>query len=243
MTKSLEPISPAKSLAKLKMLFGPPPVWGSEDPKAYDAMMAETLAALKPRDFIGEMLVKNLTDAIWEAKRYLRLKTLGVERQYREQQELYEESEEETDGEQLDESTPDDEKTEGADEPADDGAQVDQAEEAKEPGAPTTQAERMLELEHVVDLTLPDCQEIIHGPVDELEYAAAFQSEIAYSERVDRLYGIAMARVEDALKQFDFYEQGLGSRARRVADDIIDGEFRETTEEPVTIQGPDPGAQ
>jgi hypothetical protein len=240
MTKSLQPISAANSVAKLRTLFKPP-VLSSEDPNAYDAIMLQTLAAIKPRDVIGEMLVKNLVDAFWEANRYLRFKTLAPERQYREQQEMYEEPEEETDGEQVDESTPD--ETEGADNPAEDAAQVGQAEEVKEPGAPTTQAERMVELEQVVDSTFPDCQEIIHGPVDELEYAAAFQSEIAYSERLDKFYGTALARIEDALKLLDLYEQGLGSRARRLADAIIDADFRETTEEPVTIQGPDDGAQ
>jgi hypothetical protein len=240
MTKSLKPISPAKSLAKLKLLFGPPPVLGSEDPKAYDAMMAEILAAIKPRDFIGEMLVKNLTDAIWEAKRYLRLKTLGIERQYREQQEMDEEPE---DVELSNESTSDGEQTETADQPAEAGEELEHADGTKEPGAPTTQFERMLDLEAVVDTVLPDCREIIAGPKEELKYAAAFHSNLTGHERVDRLYAIAMARIEDVLKQLDLYEQGLGSRLRRVADDIIDCEFRETTEDPVSVPGPDGDAQ
>jgi len=243
MTKSLQPISPAKSLAKLKTLFGPPPVLGSEDPKAYDAIMVQTLIAIEPRNFIGELLVKNLADAFWEAKRYLRFKNLVVERQYLERQEMDGEFEEEAEGEQLAESTPDGEKTEGVDKPAEDGEQIDQAEEIKEPGAPTTQFERMLDLEQVVDTVLTDCDEISAGPADELKYAAAFDANITHYERLDRLYAVAMARIEDVLKQLDLYEQGLGSRLRRVADDVIEGEFRETTEEPVSIQGPHGAAQ
>ena len=216
---------------------------GSEDPKAYDAMMVQILVAIEPRDFIAELLVKNLADAVWEAKRYLRFKNLVVERQYREQQEMDGEFEEEAEGEQLDESTPDGERTEGVDKPAEDGEQIDQAEEIKEPGAPTTQFERMLDLEQVVDMVPADFEEIIAGPADELKYAAAFDANITHYERLDRLYAVAMARIEDVLKQLDLYEQGLGSRLRRVADEIIDADFRETTEEPVSIQGPDGAAQ
>src|SRR5262245_49848990 len=239
MSKSLQPFSPADSLAKLKKLFGPPPVLGSEDPRAYDGMLAQFLADIKPRDFIAEMWVRYATDAFWEALRYQRHKNLSVERQYREQYEMNGEHEEEAEGEHL-ESTPDAAIAEPDDKPNEEGEQVDHTEEVKEPGAPTTQFERILDLDAVVDTVLPDCQAIIHGPVDELEYAAALESNIAYYERLDRQYAIAMARFEDALKQLDLYQQGLGSRLHQVAGDIIDGDF---TEEPVSIQGPDNGAQ
>src|SRR5262245_32488634 len=84
MSKSLQPFSSADSLAKLKKLFGPPPVLGSEDPRAYDGMLAQFLADIKPRDFIAEMWVRYATDAFWEALRYERHKKLSVEGQYRE---------------------------------------------------------------------------------------------------------------------------------------------------------------
>ena len=113
----------------------------------------------------------------------------------------------------------------------------------KQAGAPTTQFERMLELAAVVDSVVPDCDDIIAGPVDELEYAAALQSGIQYYERLDRLYGVAMARREDLLKQLDFYREGLGQHLRRVSDDIIEGEFSETKVEAPSITGPDAGAQ
>ena len=77
--------------AKLKELFGPPPVLSSEDPKAYDAMLARIIKSLKASDFIEQMLSKDLTDVTWELKRYSRHKALVIERQYREQQEMEEE--------------------------------------------------------------------------------------------------------------------------------------------------------
>jgi len=58
-----------------------------------------------------------------------------------------------------------------------------------------------------------------------------------------RLYGVAMARRQDVLKQLDFYRQGLGHHLRRVSDDIIDGEFSETRQEAPSITGPGDGGQ
>ena len=55
--------SPASNFAKLKKLFGPPPVLSSEDPKAYDTIMARFIECLKASDFIEQMFVKDLTDA------------------------------------------------------------------------------------------------------------------------------------------------------------------------------------
>jgi hypothetical protein len=241
MTKDLQKSSPATDFAKLKELFGPPPVLSSEDPKAYDAMLARIIESLKASDFIEQLLGKDLMDATWEMKRYSRHKALVIERQIHEQQEM-EETEEAEEAEQLEESAEESEQAKQADKPAVKGEQIEQ-EEVKQAGAPTTQFERMLELAAVVDSVVPDCDDIIAGPVDELENAAALQSGIQYYERLDRLYSVAMARREDVLKQLDLYRQGLGRHLRRVSDDIIEGEFSETREEAPSITGPDAGAQ
>ena len=135
------------------------------------------------------------------------------------------------------------EQAKQADKPAEEGEQKEQVEEVKQAGAPTTQFERMLELAAVVDSIVPDCDEIVAGPVDELEYAAALQSTIKYYKRLDRLYDGAMARRDDVLKQLDFYRQGLGRHLRHVSDDIIEGEFIETRQEAPSIAGPGDGAQ
>ena len=79
--------------------------------------------------------------------------------------------------------------------------------------------------------------------VEELEYAAALESGISYYERVDRLYGVMMARREDVLRQLDLYRQGLGHRLRQVSDAIIDGEFSETEQESPSIAGSGDGGQ
>ena len=71
-------------------MFGPSPVLSSEDSKAYDAIWARILESIKASDFIEQMLSKDLADATWEMKRYSRHKALVIERQYLEQEELYE---------------------------------------------------------------------------------------------------------------------------------------------------------
>ena len=127
-----------------------------------------------------------------------------------------------------------------ADKPAEQGEQVDQGEEVKEPGAPTTQFERMLEHEAVIDTVLEDCDAIAVGPVEELKYAAALESNIDVYERLDRWYGVALARFEDALRQLELYRQGFGSR---VSGTIIDGEFSDPTQEPASIPDANAGGQ
>ena len=176
MTQQLQKASLTTDFTKLKELFGPAPVLSSEDSKAYDAMLARILESLKASDFIEQMLGKDLTDATWELKRYSRHKALVVERQIHEQQEM-EEAEEAEEAEQLEESAEESEQAKQADKPAVGGEQIEQAEEVKQAGAPTTQFERMLELAAVVDSL--DCDDIIAGPVDELEYAEALEANIA----------------------------------------------------------------
>jgi len=229
MTKDLQNASFTTDFVELRGLFGPPPVLSSEDLKAYDAMLARILKSLKPSDFIEQMLGKDLTDATWEMKRYSRHKALVIERQYREQQELEEAEEAEETAEQVEESAA--------------VAQSEQVEDVKSAGAPTTQFDRMLELAAVVDSVIPDCDEIILGPVDELKYAAALENSVNYYERLDRLHNVAMARRDDVLRQLDFYRQGLGRHLRQVTNDIIEGEFLETKEDAPSIAGPSDGGQ
>jgi hypothetical protein len=240
MAKDLQKTSFTTDFVELKELFGPPPVLSSEDPKAYDAMWARILESLKTSDFIEQMLSKDLTDATWEMKRYSRHKALVIESQYREQQEMEEaeEAEETEEAEQLEGSAQESEQATAVE-----GEQIEQVEEVKQAGAPTTQFERMLELAAVVDSVVPDCDEIIAGPVDELEYAAALESSINYYKRLDRLYSVAMARRDDVLQLLDFYRQGLGRHLRQVSNDIIEGEFIETKQEAPSIAGPGDGAQ
>lgn len=81
-------------LSKLKQLLGPPPVLASESLKDYNATLNGLMEAVKPDDFVLEILVAEHADWTWEIKRYKRHKTLVVERkrlgQLRDQEDLIE---------------------------------------------------------------------------------------------------------------------------------------------------------
>jgi hypothetical protein len=66
-------------LNKLRKLLGPAPVLSSESRKAYDAILSGLMEAVKPNDFVLEMLVTDLADWTWEIKRYKRYKVLLAE--------------------------------------------------------------------------------------------------------------------------------------------------------------------
>ena len=81
-------------LSKLKQLLGPPPVLASESLKDYNAILNGLMEAMKPGDFVLEILVAEYADWTWEITRYKRHKTLVVERkrlgQLRDQEDLIE---------------------------------------------------------------------------------------------------------------------------------------------------------
>jgi hypothetical protein len=74
--------------AELLQLFGPPPVLRSEDIRSYREIMARFLEKFAPRDFMGQLLVKELTDSEWDVMRYSRHKTLLMERRFRDRLEF-----------------------------------------------------------------------------------------------------------------------------------------------------------
>ena len=88
MTQALQPAQPlSPSIAtpdELRELLGPPPVLGSEDDRAYDAIMGGVTQSLAPRDFVEQLLVKEVADCFWEVRRYTRQKTLTMERGFHE---------------------------------------------------------------------------------------------------------------------------------------------------------------
>jgi hypothetical protein len=70
--------------AELRRLLGAPPVLSTENAQSYDEIMGRLMECLAPRDFMEQMLIKELTDCTWEMARYTRQKTLAMERGFRE---------------------------------------------------------------------------------------------------------------------------------------------------------------
>ena len=73
MTQALQPVPLSPSIAtpdELREFLGPAPVLGSEDDRAYDAIMGRLTQSLAPRDFVEQLLVKEVADCFWEVTRY-----------------------------------------------------------------------------------------------------------------------------------------------------------------------------
>jgi hypothetical protein len=89
MTDSSNDISNNGSLAQFNELFGAPPVLpDSENAEAYQRMLHSFLECFQPKDFFETVLMKDVTDATWEAARYARHKSLMLHRKYRERREF-----------------------------------------------------------------------------------------------------------------------------------------------------------
>jgi hypothetical protein len=178
MTKDLKNASVAKDLAELKRLFTPP-VLTSEDLKTYYTIMARFLECLKPRDFVEQIFVKDLTDSTWEIMRYSRHKTMVIEREHERHLEIQAKRRQE---ELKMKAAIAERVAEERAKAAEQAGESKEAEPDEKAGAPTSQFERWLELEAVIDGSISDVDEILTAPADELDHAKALQSGIAYFE-------------------------------------------------------------
>jgi hypothetical protein len=60
--------------AEQPSLFGPAPLIEGEDAAAYNEFLAKISSAVKPKDFLEEIWVRDLVDLSWEALRMRRIK-------------------------------------------------------------------------------------------------------------------------------------------------------------------------
>src|SRR5215470_2591213 len=70
---STTPTSPPERAGRLA-LFGPAPLLEGEDTAAYDELLVQISAAVKPADILEEIWVRDVVDLVWEALRLRRLK-------------------------------------------------------------------------------------------------------------------------------------------------------------------------
>lgn len=65
------PISNTKTVARSQFL-GAPPLVRRDNEEDYKALHKQAEAHIKPDDFLGDLMVRELTDAIWEGQRFKR---------------------------------------------------------------------------------------------------------------------------------------------------------------------------
>jgi hypothetical protein len=247
--------STALILKKMKSLFEPP-VLSSENLKEYNTILEHAVECIKPRDLIEQILVVDYVDSTWNIKRYKRNKNLLIEREHQRQQKKQQERRQQEQKKKAADAEWDAKRAKAAEqaskakqsEPVGQaGAGAEQAGPAEpvatveQVGESTTQSERMRELEAVIDGTISDVDDIIDGPADEVDHAAALEAGVDHYAQLDRFISVETARRDDTLEQIELYRQGLGQHLRRVSDEIIEGEFSETKQDAPTITGPGDG--
>ena len=215
--------STALDLKEMMKLLGPAPVLSSESLKDYNAMLKRLMDCIDPGDFMEQYYVKELVDQIWEINRLRLHKVMVMEREHQRHQEKEMKRWQEEKKKKAEAAEWDAERAKAAEQ----AGKTEQTERAEQASAPTTLFDRKLALEEVIDSTEDEVDDIF-GPADEVDHARALQSGIEYYEKLDDLLGVAIARRDDVLAQLDFYRQGLGQRLRRVSDEIVDAEFKET---------------
>jgi hypothetical protein len=210
MTIEGEKAAPQFTLADSKILFGPPPVLSSENIEYYDAMWNQLTAYITPIDIVELMLVRNLVDATWELQRYVRHRTLSVERRFRKSREFQQKRAENIKNRREEEIR----------------------RLAQKMGVPADDFLRMCQLDSEMDQIAVDIDEIFERIPTELEHASALESAIEYHEQLERLINGAQRRRDNALRLLDLFRSGLGQRLREASDRII-GDANKVSEESI----------
>jgi uncharacterized protein YicC (UPF0701 family) len=197
MTQEIQNKANIVNSAELKELLGPPPVLSSENAKAYDEIAARLMECFGPRDFMEQLLIKQLVDDTWDSMRYARHKSLGIERKARQLREFQ----------------------------AKRAKALAQMRRSGSAPYPATELGRMYELEDTVENTVNDVDAILDRPTAELDHARALEKSIVYHLQLDQLLNTAVARRDDALEQLERYRRGSGKRLRKTSEEIIDAEY------------------
>lgn len=194
MSKVVTPITTDSRLAELNELFGEPPVLpNSESIAAYQEMMRRFIECFEPQDFFETVLMKDVTDGTWEAARSGRHKVLLLHRRYRDRREAEAKRRKEW--------------------------AVKKSELAKRVAA--AKAEPATEPEDALDHLVDECDAILLEPATELDHNRVLEAALVYVEKLDKAQMIALAKRDIALRQLEWYREGLGRRLRVISDTFI----------------------
>jgi hypothetical protein len=203
----------ANIAAEFTKLFGPPPLFKTEDNAIYNAILEGLAQDEKPRSFIARILVRDVADLVYQRLWLGGLGTRLIRQAHKEKLEVSAEIAK-TEVDRLKKAllssvkpktdVPNAEKSE---------SDAEKAVKAKIDGIDAVLKEHLTQLRKAED-----------GPVDD---AALFRIWIERYERVQSLIAAVDKKFSDTLKLLDEYRHGLGQRVRQVADEIVDAEFVE----------------
>ena len=169
--------STAAKLERLERLCGRFPVLSSENRQDYEELLISLLEHHRPRNFLGERLIKYLADEEWEISRYKRHKILLMERRFRARLAF----------QAYREKAAKEDKAALANKLAEHRGQFVLPEEA---------------LEGVV----AEVDAMLLRPAEELEHARALEVASVYFAHLDRLLNSAIVRRNAILAEIDRYD-------------------------------------
>jgi hypothetical protein len=169
--------STAATLARLERLSGRFPVLSSENRQHYEELLICLLEHYRPRNYLGDRLIKYLADEEWEISRYKRHKILLIERRFRARLAF----------QAYREKAAKEDKAALANKPAEHRGQFVLPEEA-------------------LDGVVAEVDAMLLRPAEELEHARALEVGIVYFEHLDRLLNTAIVRRNAILAEIDRYD-------------------------------------
>jgi hypothetical protein len=197
-------------LKEFDALFGSPPVLSTEDPKLFQGILEQVMAAIQCEDGIVLLLVRHFVYASWKLERYIRHDTIAIERRYRQQLEF--QAKRITDQHALREAK-----------------KRELAEAAT--SAPQDIA-YLIDLERkAMDATSEVCR-ALKQTASEIDHNLALEKSAEFREHLDRLIQSETKQRNDALRQIELYRAGLGESVSAAAKQIIDAEFEEIPAKP-----------
>ncbi len=179
-------------------LFGDPPVLSTENRKIYSDLLCRVAQAVKPKNMIEWMLIKDIVDLSWEIQRLRRYKSQLIERARRSSLDAIE----------IDEETA---KLPPDQQPKPFPMLLPELFPPRPPSKVYKQHQKRKKTE-------------LHG---ERGSAIAFLAVIENYERIDSLLVSAELRRSAVLHDMQFYRESLAHLLRDASDRIIDVEYEE----------------
>jgi hypothetical protein len=177
-----------------------------ESQEAYDAMLLRYIDVVQPKDFLGYMFARDLTDQTLDMSRANRHKALSVERKAR----LWREA---------------DAKKAAA---TRDRREIrEQLINAATPQERAAALDLFMTVHHDEILELVDDKHTIDG--------RAMEAAMDIYERHDRMYGNSFARRRDTIEQFTIYNELLRQQARNIPEPIEGEVIEAEVIEPSTV--------
>src|SRR5262249_45504740 len=200
----------------MRAMFGPPPVLRTERHVQYKAIFDRYMELFEPQDILELTLITHLVNDFWLINRYRRHQTLVIERWH--QQSLAFQTQRCR-------------------------SQDDRKEHLAREKAETTTSKpadiaKLVRLEDNIDAAVGDVDEILDRRPAELEHNRALEQGSAFQEQLDRWLTVAMARFTKNLELLEHYREGLGPLWRKIADQIIDADYKEIAPRSEQIAAP-----